>query len=167
MKKRLYILRHAKAEASADHAEDHARPLAPKGLDDATRLGAWLAEQPQQPQQILCSTSERTRQTQAALGLDAPVAYSDRLYLASAREMLTLIHNTATTTDRLMLVTHNGGAHELVVMLTGDATDDDFDRLRLKFPPCALAILTFDGDWTKLTTGQCTIEKLIFPDELT
>lgn len=167
MKKRLYILRHAKAEPSGDHADDHVRPLAPKGTDDATRLGHWLAEQPQQPQQILCSTSERTRQTQAALRLDAPVAYSDRLYLPSAREMLTLIQNTATTTDRLMLVAHNAGAHELVVMLTGDATDDDYDRLRLKFPPCALAILTFDGDWTKLAPGKCTLEKLLFPDDLT
>jgi len=166
MKKLLYILRHAKAEAAADTADDHARPLAERGRADAARLGQWLGAQALGPQSILCSTAERTRQTLEALTLDAPAAFSDRLYLASATEMLDLIRNTDATTSRLMLIGHNAGAHELVALLTADGTDEDIDRLRLSYPTCALAILSYEGSWNSLKPATMTLEKLLYPGDL-
>lgn len=164
MKKRLYILRHATAEAASDDEGDHARPLSPEGVAEATRLGRWFAAQAVNPAQVLCSTAERTRQTHAALGLDAPLAYSDRLYLASASEMIALLPNI--TADSLLLIAHNAGAHELAAMLSGDGAESDFDRLRTGFPPCALAILGFTGDWSTLKPGLCHLEALLYPQDL-
>lgn len=58
--KTLILLRHAKAEAGQD---DHARPLAERGVEEAKRMGAHMAEHGIVPLKILCSTSTRTRQT--------------------------------------------------------------------------------------------------------
>ena len=41
---RLILMRHAKA-AWPEDCQDHDRPLAERGREDAPRLGAWLAAQ--------------------------------------------------------------------------------------------------------------------------
>lgn len=164
MKKILYILRHAKAEFADDHASDHARPLSERGKGDASAMGERLRALPHQPQFVVCSTAERTRQTHAALGLDIPVAFSERLYLASAGELLAQVNALPESTDTALIIGHNPGLHELVALLTYEAKDEaDTDRLREEFPTCALAVMSFDLPWSEIMPDSGMLEALLAP----
>jgi phosphohistidine phosphatase len=61
----LILWRHADAE---DGAEDAARRLTAKGLTQATRMAAWLAQRLPDDARILVSPAVRAQQTAAALG---------------------------------------------------------------------------------------------------
>lgn len=164
MMKLLYILRHAKAELAADYATDHARPLSPRGHADAKAMGERLRHLPNPPQHVLCSTATRTQQTHAALGLDVPVAFSEKLYLAHASELLATVNAMPADIDSALIVGHNPGMHELTALLTYDAVnDEDTERLREKFPTCALAILRFDMPWHEIMPDSGTLEAFLTP----
>lgn len=161
-KKTLYVLRHAKAVLAHEAAADHARTLSERGIADATALGHRLAHCAMPVQYVLCSTAARTRQTHAALGLDVPVAFSEKLYLASGAELLQLLCALPDTTESTLLIGHNPSVHELVGALTYDALNArDWERLRVSFPTCALAVLSFTGSWETLAPDSAMLEALL------
>ncbi len=165
--KLLYILRHAKAEIAEGYASDHERPLSPRGLADADAMGKHLHAQGKQPEHVLCSTARRTRETHAQLALDIPVAFSEKLYLASASELMAMIQSIPDSTSSALVIGHNPGMHELVAILADHAKHEaDAEALREKFPTCALAVLRFKGSWAKLHPGTATLEALTFPKQL-
>ena len=69
--KRLILVRHAKSDWSLGMA-DHDRPLNVRGRASAAAIGRWLREKNLRPDQVLCSTATRTRETLDLLDLDAP-----------------------------------------------------------------------------------------------
>jgi phosphohistidine phosphatase len=165
MLKTLLILRHAKAEPAADFAEDHLRKLAERGHAQATAMGDFLREYNLKPQHILCSTATRTRETLAALGLDIPVAFTEKLYLASAGELLAMLNALPEEAETVLLVGHNPGMHELVALLSYDgAREEDMERLREGFPTCALAVLQWHGAWSALKPDACQLRRFVTPD---
>ena len=139
--RRLILIRHAKA-VEEDVAGDHARGLSERGQADAAALGQWLGEQGLMPNLVLCSTATRTRQTLAALGSNIPTILSDKLYLASANDMLAQIQATDDAVHTLIVVAHNPGTHALAGLLVQDCSnDDDADTLLLKFPTSGCAVM--------------------------
>jgi len=60
--RRLMLLRHAKSDRPPGIA-DHDRPLNRRGRDEAPLVGTYLAHNGLVPDRVLCSTSERTRET--------------------------------------------------------------------------------------------------------
>ena len=159
--RRLILIRHAKAVE--DHPEgDHARPLSARGRADAQALGTWLTEHAPTPQQVLCSTATRTRETCALLAAKLPVTFRDKLYLAGVGEILGQIQGADDNATTLMLVGHNPGMHGILALLTGDyAHDEDAERMVEKFPTAACAILKFECDtWNKLARHSGKLEQL-------
>jgi phosphohistidine phosphatase len=74
-----------------------------------------------------------------------PTILSDKLYLASTTEMLTQIHATDDAVSSLLMVCHNPGAHGLLAQLVGEYADEaDADKLLLKFPTSACAVMDFN-----------------------
>ena len=63
MSRELLILRHAKSSWDSDARTDFERPLAPRGLLDAPRVGAFLARQGLKPDFVVSSPAERARET--------------------------------------------------------------------------------------------------------
>jgi phosphohistidine phosphatase len=140
------LIRHAKA-VEDDVGGDHARSLSPRGLTDAQQLGEWLKAEGLVPDVALCSTAIRTRQTLAALGNNLPTILSDKLYLASLQDMLSQIQATDDAVETLMVVAHNPGSHALLAHLAGSfAHEADADRMLLKFPTSACAVMEFAVD---------------------
>src|SRR5699024_8222235 len=95
MSKRLVILRHAKAQQTFT-GDDHARTLTDRGKQQSREVGRWLLGSGQWPEAALVSDAMRTRQTFVwiadELGEKAVTPYlDDRLYLASARTMCSVI----------------------------------------------------------------------------
>lgn len=63
----LILWRHAEALDAADGMDDAERPLTPKGLRQAQRMGQWLSSQLPESTRVLVSPALRTQQTAAAL----------------------------------------------------------------------------------------------------
>ncbi|MFD9541912.1 SixA phosphatase family protein [Streptomyces sp. NPDC060022] len=130
--RRLVVLRHAKS-AWPDDVGDHKRPLAPRGRRDAPAAGCWLREAGCVPNLVVCSTTRRTRQTWALVSdeLEAgtPVTHDARLYQASAWELLGVVRDIPAQVRTLILVGHNPGVQDLVLMLTGEADGYALDVL--------------------------------------
>ena len=60
--KTIYLLRHGKSDWDSSCA-DHERPLAPRGIDAAERIGRLLRSLDEVPDRIVASTAERARET--------------------------------------------------------------------------------------------------------
>jgi phosphohistidine phosphatase len=61
--KTLYLLRHAKSDWNNAFDGDHDRPLAPRGIEAAERVGRVLAAAGEIPDRILTSSAVRARTT--------------------------------------------------------------------------------------------------------
>lgn len=167
-KRTISILRHAKAEDGADYATDAERPLAQRGCEDAARMGAYLRAHKLLPDIVLCSSAERTRETLQCMGVILPTILSEKLYLASASEILNQLQQMDDDVKHVMVIGHNPGMHEIVVRLMEDAKDEkDIKRLAQKFPTCALAHLSVDLDsWGDLALNHAILEAYLIGKEL-
>jgi phosphohistidine phosphatase len=172
----LLLLRHAKAAQNATDGKDHSRPLNERGRAAAAAMGQWLAEHPKiSPELALCSTSERTRETLSIVadqGVQATARFERELYLAEPAAILDRIARVANTVERVMVIGHNPGIHELSRALVGKigarpAARLAFDRMRDKFPPGALAVIAFPvGGWTDVAPGKGRFESFTRPKDI-
>src|SRR5690348_2108011 len=117
--RRLLLLRHAKAEPGTPDQDDHDRALTERGHADAAAMARYLRKQDYRPGRILCSTSQRTRQTIAPLLKAGPAAvdYLAALYLAPPGRIMALAQDTADAEAALMIVGHNPGLEQCAAML--------------------------------------------------
>ncbi|MDB5734745.1 MAG: hypothetical protein JWN16_1382, partial [Alphaproteobacteria bacterium] len=84
--KRLFLLRHAKAQPADGGTEDFDRTLMLSGMQDGAAMARHLRKNSYAVDLILCSASARTTQTAELLlhELVAEIEYRDNLYLADA-----------------------------------------------------------------------------------
>ena len=165
----LYLLRHAKA-APLGAGGDFVRPLLDKGRKDAARLGAYLDGRGLRPTKALVSAATRTRQTfeivDAALG-GVPVSYEDALFTDTATQVANRLRDTPVSQSDLMIVGHNPSIQEAAISLTRDGDITDLQRIRGSFPPCGLAILSFDtDDWPEARIIGGRLDLFVVPDDL-
>jgi phosphohistidine phosphatase len=168
--RRLVLLRHAKS-AWPDVA-DHERPLARRGRRDAPVAGGWLRAAGLVPDRVVCSTARRARETWqlAAAELDASptVRFDQRVYGAAAGELLDLARETAPGARTLLIVGHDPAMQELTVALAGARAGDAdaLERVRVKFPTAAIAVIEFTGTWQGLRPQQARLTAFVVPREL-
>ena len=121
--KTLLLLRHAKSDWDAAFADDHARPLASRGMEAARKMGRWAASADLVPDRALASTALRARQTLAlaaeAGGWTGPARLSDELYEATPEAVLAEIRATPDDTAVLVVVGHEPTTSRLVSLLIG------------------------------------------------
>ncbi|MET9674589.1 histidine phosphatase family protein [Streptomyces sp. NPDC006482] len=164
--RRLLVLRHAKS-AWPEGVPDRDRPLGPRGLRDAPAVGRFLAETGTLPDLVLCSPARRARHTWelAAAELDSPppTRHDPRLHGADDRELLDVLHGVPDATGTLLLVGHNPGLEDLILLLAGSAVGDALARVRTKFPTSATAVLTWHGTWKSLRPGGAVLTRLAIP----
>jgi phosphohistidine phosphatase len=178
--RKLVLLRHAKS--AWPDVPDHDRPLAPRGKRDAPAIGRWLCDAGLLPDQVLCSTARRARQTwqltRAGLGTSPPVSFDGRVYQASAEQLLDLIRHVSPAARTLMVVGHDPAVPEVAVLLaaadpsaaanadSGTVPSVVVDRMRDKFPTAAVAVFEFTGRWDQVTPGSARLTCFMPPREL-
>ncbi|NUK55354.1 histidine phosphatase family protein [Streptomyces lunaelactis] len=164
--RRLVVLRHAKS-AWPEGVADHARPLGPRGLRDAPAVGRWLATADCLPDLVLCSTARRARQTwelaAAELGSIPPVRFERRVYAADEQQLIDAVHEVPVEMETLLLIGHNPGLQDLILLLAGETLGDALQRTRTKFPTSAVAVLTWRGTWSALAPGTALLTDLAVP----
>lgn len=116
---------------------------------------------------MLCSPARRTRETWdlAAAELDRtpPVRHDPRLYAADARDLLGVVREVSPEVGTLLLVGHNPGLEDLVLLVAGAAVGDALERVRTKFPTSAVAVLSRQGAWSDLGPGGALLTDLAVP----
>src|SRR5216684_3200154 len=127
MTRRLVLLRHAKS--AWPDLPDHERPLAKRGQRDAPATGRWLREAGLVPDRVLCSTARRTRETWQLmvpeLGTEPPrVTYEDQVYAARRETLPDLARQTEPDACSMLIIGHNPGIRELVLMLAAEPDGD-------------------------------------------
>ena len=169
--RKLVLLRHAKS--AWPDVPDHERPLAGRGIRAAPVMGRWLRDAGLVPDQVLCSTARRARETwqfaQAGLAATPPVSFEDRIYDATAIELLALIREVPPATGTLLLIGHNPAIEDLALMLAaapGTASSGDLERMRAKFPTAAIAVLQPAGTWRTLAPGRARLTAFVTPRDL-
>ncbi len=163
MTRTLILMRHAKSSWGDPGLSDHARPLNKRGRASATALGNWLQAQGHLPDEVLCSSSERTRETLARLDLSAPATFTDALYHAEPERMLALLQ--AATGDSVLMLGHNPGIAGFAQWLVGHPpAHERFSD----YPTGATLVARFGIDsWKELRPGAGRVAGFIIPRELT
>lgn len=164
--RRLVVVRHAKSAWPAG-VPDRARPLGPRGLRDAPRMGQRIAELVGSVDLVVISPSQRTRETWAlvndALGHTGPVVIDARVYEGWGSHMLDLVLELPEEAGTVLILGHEPGVSELVLTLAGTAGDDLRDRVATKFPTCAVALLTSPRPWSDFGAGCAALEAFTTP----
>jgi phosphohistidine phosphatase len=165
----LYLLRHAKSSWADPTLPDPDRPLAPRGRRDAKRIANHLARLEIEPELILCSPAQRTRETlqllRPALGASPTVRLEADLYAASSPSLLERVRAVPETTASVMLIGHNPGLHELALVLASAGAE--LERLEATFPTAALATLTLaNTPWSQLSDADALLTAYVVPKQL-
>jgi phosphohistidine phosphatase len=165
----LYLIRHAKSSWADPTLPDRERPLAPRGRRDGKRIAKHLVRLRIQPELVLCSTAERTRETlelvRPALGTTGTVKVEAGLYAASSDELLERIRIVPEEVASMMLIGHNPGLQDLALVLASAGAE--LERLTAKFPTAALATLTLaNTPWSNLSEADAVLAAYVVPKQL-
>ncbi len=144
-------------------------------------MGRWLSTG-YIPDQVMCSTARRACQTwqlaQRVLGAAPAVVFDDRVYEASAAQLLDVIRRAPAAVGTLLIVGHDPAVPELACTLAaatskpgagtgnGAASAAMLARMRAKFPTAAIAVFECAGDWAQLAPGRAWLACFVTPREL-
>ena len=171
--RRLMLLRHAKTENDAPSGRDVDRRLDQRGRRDAAEIGGWIGRHPAFfPDSVLVSHAIRAHQTweiaweaMKGLGPQPQVELMPELYGADPSQLLQIIR-TASETDpqRLMLVGHNPGMHELALALAGSGDAAGRKALADNLPTSGLAVFDFAvDDWDDVAFRRGRLVQFVSP----
>jgi len=145
----LLILRHAKAVPWSPAAEDFPRKLTRAGREHAQNVAAWMDQNLEPPESILCSPSQRTRETLTPIltlrpQLESVVHFLPQLYHATSLAIETLLDSTFAKADRVLIVGHNPGFESLAGSVIHPQHQQEFSRL----PTGTLVVVDFPDNWS-------------------
>ncbi len=154
----LSLLRHAKSSWDDPQLPDFDRPLAPRGLAAAPRMGARMRDLALAPELALCSPAARTRETARlvlpALAHSPPIVFEQVIYEATTETLLTLVRQLPDSVRHALLIGHNPGLHHLILDLLGDRLPPEYADLHRNLPTSALAVLEFPVErWANAAPG--------------
>lgn len=159
----LQLFRHAKSEAPSVEKTDKERAITDKGKKAVGKIRNWLTESALMPDYVLVSSAHRTRQTFKRLCPDGqiPHQFLDELYLASPQQILTCLKEVPSHYNRVMVIGHNPGIHELTNHLANIQPAET-----LLFPTATMAHLVMPNDWSQLAQGDGKLVHFIKHKEL-
>ena len=159
--KRLILMRHAEAGWHIN-MDDHERPLSASGIRDAKKIGSWLKEKEYIPDEVISSTSARTRETLSCLFLECPQIFEKSLYLADAEQMKSTLKTLLSET--VILLAHNPGITELAYdLMNHEEKHENF----MDFPAASTVVIDFKADrWSEVKSDSGIFVDFVMPLQL-
>ncbi len=159
--KRLILMRHAEAGWHIN-MDDHERPLSASGIHDAKKIGSWLKEKEYVPDEVISSTSVRTRETLSYLFLECPQIFEKSLYLADAEQMKSTLKTLLSET--VILLAHNPGITELAHdLMNHEEKHENF----MDFPAASTLVIDFKADrWSEVKSDSGIFVDFVMPLQL-
>jgi phosphohistidine phosphatase SixA len=144
----LLILRHAKAVPWSPAAEDFPRKLTHAGREHAQKVATWMDENLDPPETILCSPSQRTRETLTPIlasrpELESVVHFVPQLYHATSSTIESLLDSAFAKANRVLIVGHNPGFESLAAEVIHPRHHQHFVQL----PTGTLVVVEFSEGW--------------------
>jgi phosphohistidine phosphatase len=171
--RQLLLLRHAKSARGDPAITDHARPLTEGGRAAVVALRRAMLDLGLAPDVVLVSSARRTMQTLEALepwDENPLIEPMDKLYLATAPQMLGILRGVADTVRSLLVIGHNPGLHDLALTLAGSGPIQVQGavtrQLAEGFPTGALAEFTVAPRWSELAGGGGRLVRFLCPKDL-
>ena len=169
--KTLTLLRHAKSGWDDAVLRDFDRPLNPKGRRAAATVGRHWRDQGLRFDAVVASPALRVQQTldevRAGYGHALAPAWDRRLYLASAPSLLDVIRELPDAHGTALLVGHNPGLEDLVLLLVPDAEAGLRDAVEEKYPTASTAELSLRVDrWADAAAGGAALTRFVRPRDL-
>jgi phosphohistidine phosphatase len=168
--RRLFLVRHAKAEPSIGR-DDYARKLTERGRTDARRVAKALAARHFLPDVLIHSGAARAKETAEIFAAEwrRKVALEEDTHLYDA-SVTTLLDGTRALVHahrRVALVGHNPGLGELATALAGSGAEPEVQRLAAKYPTGAVAVLDFSIQrWEEVERKSGMLVLYLTPAEL-
>ena len=161
--KKLYIIRHAKAESPTFERSDFERKLVAEGMAKAVKNAGLLRHEEainfNEKTQIISSTANRAMRTTEIFceELQIPlvnIQYRDAIYEAHYLALLKVINDCPAGTEKLLIFGHNPGLSDLVAYIS-----DEYVNLAT----ASIACLTLDEniDFSTLSANTCYLNKVI------
>lgn len=159
---RLTLVRHAKTQPAWSGQEDWDRALEARGQHDAPEMGRRLKERYPKPEKLLSSPAVRAITTATIIARELAVSagkviQDERLYLATPKTMLTVIHELGGHAKHLMIVGHNPGITEFADAISSERSIDNM-------PTCAVYTVEFDiAHWGELAWASGVNAQFDYP----
>ena len=160
--KTLFLLRHAKSSWKDQGLTDFERTLNDRGRKAAELVGNFIAKQNVTIDLVISSPALRARQT-IELVLQAAkrspeLRFDQRVYEASATQLLEITSQIEDDRKSVLLVGHNPGMEELLALLVGVDTH---------MPTAALAkVVLSSKKWDKILAEKGVLESFVRAREL-
>lgn len=166
--RRLVVVRHAKSEWPPG-VPDRSRPLGPRGQNDAPGMGRRLGQLVDGIDLALVSPSARTQQTWQlladGLGTVTEVRTEARIYQAWGEDLVELVRTVPDTAATVLLLGHEPGVSELVLMLADREAPELRNRVAAKFPTCAAAVLEHSLPWAEMPLRSANLVAFLTPKD--
>ena len=160
MSKKLYLIRHSYAE-DPNGKSDIERQLTLHGQSTVRALGRYLINQNFDPDIILCSSSERTRETAMNLVeeleiIEQIIKYEDVIYNASVRELLEVLNGVSQDHKAVAIIGHNPTITFFSEYLTGSIIGN--------MEPAGVVTIKIDKlKWPEVSQGTGIFESYYHP----
>lgn len=160
--KKLLVLRHAKSSWDGAFQTDFERPLNKRGERAAPVMGEFMKMRLLAPDFIVSSPAARAKATaekvKRAAEFSAPLHFDQRIYEASASDLLQVLMETPDESVCAMIVGHNPGLENLISVLTGEIQ---------AMPTAALAEIDLNiVSWREIQPGCGNLLNLFKPKEI-
>jgi phosphohistidine phosphatase len=158
--KTLILVRHAKSSWKELNLSDFKRPLNKRGKRDAPFMGKLMKKMKINPEVVISSPAVRALETAriicSELGIpEKKIIFEKNIYEASQSELLSILTQTESNIDSLMMFGHNPGLTYLSNYLSGDNIDN--------IPTTGVVGLSFQGSWSELKERSCKLEYFEYP----
>lgn len=162
MSRTLVVMRHAKSSWKTNDA-DLRRPLARRGSRDAVVAAHDLAGT--RFDVVLHSPAARAAQTWELLSMNGVAAgevrVEDAIYHGDADDIVLLLRALPADAARVLVIGHEPTVSELVLEMSGASTLRRW--IEMKFPTCAMAVLTQSVPWSESGRGTATLAAFEVP----
>ena len=157
----LMILRHATAVPQRPDTEDFTRTLSEAGRAQAATLARRICDHAALPDEILCSPSQRTRETLAPLlarrpDLERRTAFVPQVYGASTGTLTQLLDGAFAGSERVLIIGHNPGLEMLALDLLAPGERSGIGHLSAG----TLLVIGFPAGWPE-DAGRGTLRQCL------
>ena len=162
--KKLYLLRHARAEERQSGQKDSERQLTPIGLQNATRMGINFRNRHIQFDIILTSPADRAFFTASLIAEQlkfetSRIHINDEIYEASVRTLLQVVNNLKDEWNNVLIVGHNPTITYLAEYLTDKAIGN--------ITTCGVVLISFEtSSWAEITQNSGELVNYEYPELL-
>ena len=166
----LTLLRHAKSSWDDPVQRDFDRPVNQKGVRAARTMGEYCRREALVWDHVISSPAVRCIDTLDGFwdgyGKTLKPVWDRRVYLASCVTLLDLINEAPPQAENILLVGHNPGLEDLVLLLVPDDGETLRDRLEVKFPTASLAVMAIEKPWSDLAAHGARLTRFVRPRDL-